>query len=65
MIECECYNIEPVAAQVRIASEALAGKDKIESDRYAEENDKGRENAESSLHVETTNVLADRQTFHL
>ena len=65
MVEGECHKVNPIATKVRIAGETLARKDKIQCDGNAEENDKGWENAESPLQVEPTDVLADRQGFHL
>lgn len=62
MVESECYNVNPVATQGRII---LGPKDKIERDRYAEEDNKGWQNPESSFHIEAAKVLTDRQCLHL
>ncbi len=64
MVKRECYNINPEVAQGRMAR-VLAAKHKIEPDRYREEDDKGRQDSESSFHVESAKILADRQCLHL
>src|SRR5438477_6778053 len=63
IVERECHKVNPVALEVPIDGEASARKDKIQCDRYAEENDKCRQNAKSALHVESTDILADDRTF--
>ena len=62
MVESECHNVNPVATQGRLT---LGPKDKIERDRYAEEDNKGWQNPESSFHIEAAKVLTDRQCLHL
>ena|SRR5438034_3727168 len=62
MVESECYNVNPVATQGRLT---LGPKDKIEHDRYAEEENKGWQNPESSFCVESAEVLTNRQRLHL
>src|ERR1700675_3149969 len=62
-VESECYNVNPVATQGRTTRD-FAPKDKIECDRYADEDDKGRQDSEGSFRVESAKVLADRQCLH-
>ncbi len=64
VVESECHNVNPVAAQV--GSARVPGpKRKIECNRYGEEDDKGRQDSESSSCVKSAEVLADRQRLHL
>ena len=64
VVESECHNVNPVAAQ--IGSARVPGpKGKIERNRYGEEDDKGRQDSESSSRVKSAEVLADRQRLRL
>ena len=63
MIKSKCHDINPEATQRRMAR--IPGPiDKIEAHRYAEEDDKSWQDAESSFQVKSAKVLANRQRFH-
>src|SRR6266571_903527 len=64
VVKSECHNVNPVAAQARPAR-VPAPKRKIEYNRYGEEDDKGRQDSESSFRVKSAEVLANRQRLHL
>src|SRR6266516_2474993 len=65
MVKSECYNVNPVALQVPVDSEHLSRKYKIECHSYGEKDHKSRQDSESSFHVESAKILADRQCLHL
>jgi len=62
VIESKCNDVNPEVTQRRIT---LGPKDKIERDRYTEEDNKSWQNPESSFCVEPAEVLANRQRLHL
>jgi hypothetical protein len=62
VIEGKCNDVNPEVTQRRIT---LGPKDKIERDRYTEEDNKSWQNPESSFHVEPAEVLAIGSAFIL
>ncbi len=63
-VKSERYNVNPVATQAWRAW-VPAPKYKVERNRYREEDNKARQDSESSFGIESAEVLADWQSPHL